>query len=229
MTQNLGYVAASSTVRFAFTTHDKDGGAIGPSSAFEAADLLIYKDGGTTERSSTNGVTITSAFDSKTGLHVVAIDLSDNTDAGFYADGSTYFVVLSPDETVDTETVISVLAQFTIGEPVWAGSPTDLGGGGASLAGNLADIYAIVDATQEAVGDITANTISGVLTTALADVYAANGNAPTLQQAIMAIHQALMAFEIVGTEIRVKKLDGTTAAFTVTTDSATAPTEAIRS
>lgn len=67
------------------------------------------------------------------------------------------------------------------------------------------------------------------LTAPLADVYAANTAAPTLQQAIMAIHQSLMAFEIVGTEIRVKKLDGTSAAFTVTTDHASSPTEAIRS
>jgi hypothetical protein len=51
-----------------------------------------------------------------TGVHDVDIDLTDNTDAGFYAAGSFYSVVLSPDETIDSQTITGVvLAYFEIG------------------------------------------------------------------------------------------------------------------
>lgn len=94
------------TVRFKFTTNAADGSAVAPLSAFEAADVIIYKDGSATQRTSTAGWTMTSPFDLITGLHQIAIDLSDNTDAGFYAVGSDYEVVLSPDETVDGVVVV---------------------------------------------------------------------------------------------------------------------------
>lgn len=58
---------------------------------------------------------MTSPFDSITGGHRVAIDLSDDTDAGFYSDGDFYEVWLVPDETVDTQSVVKVLACFSIG------------------------------------------------------------------------------------------------------------------
>lgn len=112
---NLGWVAVNSTVRFKFTTHAASGAAVAPSTAFEAADLDVYKDGSSTPRSSANGITMTSPFNSTTGLHHVDMDLSDNTDAGFYAAGSVYEVVLTPDETVDSLTVVKVVARFTIG------------------------------------------------------------------------------------------------------------------
>lgn len=115
MTTNYGDVGASTTLYVYFTTSNAAGGAVAPSTAFEAGDLLLYKNGSATERSSTSGWTITSPFDSKTGLHVLAIDLSDNTDASFYAVGARYHLVLSPDtETVDSQTVIAVVATFRI-------------------------------------------------------------------------------------------------------------------
>jgi len=113
--EHYGQVDASATLYIPFTTHDTDGAAIAPSSAFEAADVRIYKNGSATQRSSEAGYTMTSPFDSVTGLHLLAVDLSDNTDSGFYAAGSRYFVVLVPDETVDTFAVVRVLADFTIG------------------------------------------------------------------------------------------------------------------
>ena len=66
-------------------------------------------------------------------------------------------------------------------------------------------------------------------TTAITESYAANGVAPTPHQALMAIHQMLMSFGIIGTAYSVKQLDGATEAFEVTHDSATAPTSASRS
>lgn len=107
-------VVAGNTFGIYFTTSDAAGGAVAPSSAFEAADVDIYKDGSATQRTSTSGWTMTSPFDSVTGLHLFEIDLSDNTDAGFYAIGSQYDVVITPDETVDGQTVAAVLATFVI-------------------------------------------------------------------------------------------------------------------
>lgn len=114
MSRYLGDYRAGATVHFKFTTNQGDGARVEPSSALEAADLLIYKDGGATPRASTSGVTITSAFNSKTGLTHVAIDLSDNADAGFYAAGSDYTVVLYADETIDNVLATAVVAHFSI-------------------------------------------------------------------------------------------------------------------
>lgn len=125
--EHYGQVDASATIYIPFTTHSAVGAAVAPLSAYESADVKIYKNGSATERTSANGLTMTSPFDSITGLHLLAIDLSDNTDAGFYAAGSRYFVVLSADtETVDGQTVVRVLADFSIG-PV-AANTTQLGG-----------------------------------------------------------------------------------------------------
>ena len=118
MADYLGTRAASSSVYFKFTTHAATGAPVAPLSAFEAADLVLYKDGSATQRTSANGITMTSPFDSTTGLHHVTIDLSDDTDAGFYAAGSFYSVVLVPDETVDGLAVTKVLVYFDIGVPV---------------------------------------------------------------------------------------------------------------
>jgi hypothetical protein len=112
---NFGYVREDSTVNIPFSTNDAAGGAVAPSTAFEAADIVIYKDGGATQKTSTNGLTMTSPFDAITGLHQIDIDTSNDTgDAGFWANGSSYAVILSPDETVDSQTVVAVLATFTL-------------------------------------------------------------------------------------------------------------------
>lgn len=115
------------TVLVPFTTNDAVGGAVAPSDAFEAADLKIYKDGSDVQKVTTNGVTMVSPFDSITGLHHVTIDTSiDTGDIGFWAVGSDYSVVLEPDETVDTQTVVAVLAEFSIENRNMRG--TDIGG-----------------------------------------------------------------------------------------------------
>ncbi len=112
--QDIGIVQQDSTVRVMFVTRDGSGAAVAPSTAFESADVEIYKDGSATQRTSDAGVTMTSPFDTVTGLHLVAIDLSDDTDAGFWAAGSNYHVTIQPDETVDGQTVVEILAQFSI-------------------------------------------------------------------------------------------------------------------
>jgi len=111
---NLGTVAQGSTIRIPFSTASQTGAAVAFSATIEAADFDIYKDGSTTQRSSTAGFTVSETFDSMTGMHMLAIDLSDNTDAGFYAAGSTFHVALTPDETVDSQTVAAWIGAFTI-------------------------------------------------------------------------------------------------------------------
>jgi hypothetical protein len=86
-----------------------------------AADILVYKDGSTTERASTSGYTATTDFDAKTGKHLIVIDLSDDTTADFWKAGSEYLVAIDA-VTVDAVTVGAWIARFRIG---YAGSILD--------------------------------------------------------------------------------------------------------
>lgn len=111
----LGDFDEDATVRLLFHTMDSSGGAVAPSSAFEADDVRIYKDGGATQKTSTNGLTMTSPFDGVTGLHLLEIDTGvDTGDLDFWETGHDYTIVLAPDETVDGQTVVRVLGQFSI-------------------------------------------------------------------------------------------------------------------
>lgn len=111
----LGDFAEDQTVYCYFTTSTGGGGAVAPSSAFEVADVIIYKDGSATQKTTANGITMTSPFDSIVGLHLVSIDTSNDTgDTNFWQPGHDYTLVLSPDETVDSQTIVSVLGQFAI-------------------------------------------------------------------------------------------------------------------
>lgn len=138
MADYLGIRPASSVVRFSFTTHAATGAPVAPSSAFEAADLMIYKDGSATQRASSAGITMTSPFDSITGLHHIDIDLSNDTDAGFYTAGSFYEVHLVPDETVDSLAVTKVLCYFDIGVPV--ANVTQFGGTAGTFSGGRPEV-----------------------------------------------------------------------------------------
>ena len=114
MSGYLGDYGVDDTVNVYFSTNAADGGRESPSDTFEVADFRIYKDGVATKRASEAGYTYDNEVDGMTGLHCLSIDLSDNTDDGFYASGSEYVVVLYPDETVDSQSIAAVLAQFSI-------------------------------------------------------------------------------------------------------------------
>ncbi len=107
---HLGDFPASHTaVCFLFDSFAYATGAPSSTSSFANTDVIIYKDLGTTERSSASGIAVTADFDSRTGINKVLIDLSDNTDAGFYATGHEYQVV------IDTVTIDSVTMRFVLG------------------------------------------------------------------------------------------------------------------
>lgn len=88
-------------------------GAPAATTNFAAGDVQIYKNGGTTQRSSSAGITVSTSFDGSTGLQLIVIDLSDNTDAGFYAAGNEYQVAVA-DVTIDGQTVRFWGATFSI-------------------------------------------------------------------------------------------------------------------
>jgi hypothetical protein len=113
---DLGIVKPGSTIRIPFSSFDKDDGSAITMTNFAAADILIYKDGSTTERASTAGFTATTDFDAKTGKHLAVIDLADNTTAGFYSAGSEYLVAIDA-VTVDAVTTGGWIARFIIGRP----------------------------------------------------------------------------------------------------------------
>ena len=70
--------------------------------------------------------------------------------------------------------------------------------------------------------------VNDILTTQLTESYAADGVAPTLEQAILLLQQLLGEFSITGTDITVKQLDSSTTAATYTLDNATVPTSKTR-
>lgn len=117
--RDFGVVKPGSTLFIPFASF----AATGASSAMTGlatSDILVYKNGGATARSSTSGFTLLDTdgldFAGKIGINGISIDLSDNTDAGFYVAGARYFVVIA-DVTIDGQTVRFIPATFMIGLP----------------------------------------------------------------------------------------------------------------
>lgn len=117
MSMHLGNVPASSTLYIPFATYGKTNGESITMTGFAVTDIEIYKNGSTTQRSSDNGYVLLDTdgtdFDSITGIHGFSVDLSDNTDAGFYSAGAFYWVIVSA-VTVDSQTVNFIAATFRI-------------------------------------------------------------------------------------------------------------------
>lgn len=150
---NIGDIPTGSTIYIPFNTYDSDGASITVTDLV-AGDVKIHKDGGLTQRSSANGITVAIDFDGITGNHLITIDLSDNTDAGFYAIGSDYKVRLEG-ITVDTQTInawvgiFSIQNRFMRGTDSAAlaaalithdgkiGTPVNIDSGGATIADNI--------------------------------------------------------------------------------------------
>lgn len=130
MTLNLGYRPEDSSVYVPLGTFDGSGGSVAPNSAYEAADFRIYKNASATQKATTNGITVSSPFDSITGGHYLTIDTSNDTgDSGFWEVGAHYAVWLVADETVDSQTVNAPIAVFDIG-PIQANATNVTSGSG---------------------------------------------------------------------------------------------------
>jgi hypothetical protein len=113
---NLGDFATTDTIYVPFCTYDSDGASV-TITGLDVTDIEIYKNGSTTQRASDAGYTLLDTdgidFDSITGLHGFSINLSDDTDVGFYVAGQYWLVVSAI--TIDGQTV-SFVYYFTIGK-----------------------------------------------------------------------------------------------------------------
>lgn len=113
----LNQVPASSVYYIYFSTYGKTNGESITLTGLAVTDIEIYKNGSVTQRASDAGYALLDTdgidFDAITGIHGFSIDLADNTDAGFYAVGSQYVVVVSA-VTVDSQTVNFIADRFRI-------------------------------------------------------------------------------------------------------------------
>jgi len=161
MASYLGDYTTANTVYVYWNTFDSnDPSASVTLTGLALGDILIYKNGSTTERSSTAGFTLLDTdgidFDGKTGIHGFSIDLSNNTDSGFYAAGGEYTVVVAS-VTVDAATVNFVAAHFSIERT---------GGALALLKGtnSLSDIESKIDTLTTNVATVD-TVVDGIVTT----------------------------------------------------------------
>ena len=219
---NAGDFVAGATVPIPFNTFDSNGESV-TVTELVAADVHIHKDAGTTQRTSAAGVTVSIDFDGITGNHLITIDTSDDTDAGFYAPGSDYAVRLEG-ITVNAQTLNVWIGMYSIENRFMRGTDS------AALAsvcteGRLAELDAGNLPTDMAT---LLTAIQAVMTTQMTEAYAADGVAPTPAQALMLIQQVLTEFAIVATALTIKKLDGSTPAAVLTLDDPVNPTAATR-
>lgn len=113
----FGSVPAGSVLPVYFSTFGKVDGDSITMTGLAITDVEIYKGISMTQRASDAGVVLLDTdgidVDGITGIHGFSIDTGDNTDAGFYAVGS-FFTVVVASVTVDGETVNFVAATFRL-------------------------------------------------------------------------------------------------------------------
>lgn len=165
---------------------------------------------------------------------------ADNAQAFF--DGTGYAGTNNVIPTVTAVTTVNGLAANTVtASALAADAVTEIQSGLATASalsttdGKVDSILAdtgtdgVVVAAASKTGYTLSNTgIDSLFTRQLTEAYAADGAAPTVAQALMQIQQMLTEFAISSTTISVKKLDGTTEAFTLTLNDASAPTAVTR-
>ncbi len=113
---NLGDYLEDSTVYIFWNTFNY---AMEPATltGLAVTDIEIYKNASMTQRSSVAGYTLIDTdgidIDGVTGSHGVSIDLSDDTDSGFYARGNDYMVMVNA-ITVDGISISFCSAIFSV-------------------------------------------------------------------------------------------------------------------
>lgn len=182
MSNYFGDFAEDSTVYIPWSSNDGSGASI---TRATNGSIVIYKNNSVTQKATVNGVTDSEDFDAITGIHLVTIDTSNDAgDAGFWAAGNDYWVVLSG-ATIDGQTVNAVLGIFSLENRYMRGTdgantttpPTAVAirseidsnstqlaklgtianlGSGATIGANLADIEAQTDEIGIAGAGLTA-------------------------------------------------------------------------
>jgi hypothetical protein len=124
----LGDFELGKTIFFPFHTFNSSGASV-TLTGLAVTDIEVYKNASMTQRSSDAGYSLVDTdgidLDSVTGIHGFTIDTNDNTDAGFYAAGNDYTVVVSA-VTVDSQTVNFIAGRFSLINRVNALSPFTL-------------------------------------------------------------------------------------------------------
>ena len=135
-----------------------------------------------------------------------------------------------------TNTVSATVVSYPGTTPQTGDSFARIGASGAGLTAlgdtRLANLDVTVSsrlATSAYAPAPSAGTIAtAVLTTQMTESYSADGVPPTLTQGVLMCMQRLTDFFLSGTALNVRKLDGSTTAYGLTLDSATAPTSSTR-
>lgn len=114
MVPYYGDFAEDATVYIPINTFDSND----PAASVTVTNLLntdvhIHKDGGTTQRNNSAGITMTIDYDSITGNHLLTIDTSDTTVADFWQAGHEYQVRVEG-ITVDGGTINAWVGAFSI-------------------------------------------------------------------------------------------------------------------
>lgn len=139
------------TVDMVWSTHDSTGLPI-TQSDLVAGDVIIFKDGSATQKTSTNGITVTTDFDSRTGLHLISLDTSNDTgDAGFWVAQADYQVA------IDAVTVNGIIVRFWVGIFSIENRSADVRrvGGAAQTAGDLAAMITTLDTVADGIKAVT--------------------------------------------------------------------------
>lgn len=114
---NFGAVPSGAVLPVIFDAFDGGTGASITLTGLAITDVEIYKGTSMTQRASDAGVVLIDTdgidLDGVTGIHGFSIDTGDNTDAGFYAVGS-FFTVIVASVTIDAQTVNFVAATFRL-------------------------------------------------------------------------------------------------------------------
>lgn len=111
----LGDFQPSAVIDAKFTTVNTSGV---PTTLAGTPAVLVYKDNSTTESAST-GITLTVDFDSRTGLHHVRIDTSQQS--SFFTPQSDYQIVITAGTVGGTSVVGYVVGKFSIRNRPFAG------------------------------------------------------------------------------------------------------------
>ena len=133
----IGDIAEDADVYFVFDTASASGASI--TATVVVADIEVYRQIAAPinliQRSSTSGFTLAVNHDGATGTHMVCIDTSDNTDAGFFTTGYDYFVKLNT-VTVDGVSISKWIGHFSV-ENRYTGADVVAISGDTAAADNL--------------------------------------------------------------------------------------------
>lgn len=114
---NWGLVPIGSVLPFPFDSFGGSGESL-TLTGFAVTDVECYKGTSMTQRSSDAGYALMDTdgidIDGRTGIHGFSIDTGDDTDAGFYAAGAFFWVVVDA-VTINSQTVRFVVGTFRLG------------------------------------------------------------------------------------------------------------------